>query len=160
MILNPQTSELADYLLLLASNLETAIHEYLHTLATIEKQLLVLEGATCTGKPHWRDINTQGKAAKLCIIHSIDGICDLHGTPDAGKRIRTYIGSNPGKITAALAAITSETKRRELQADTWAIETNLHNVSRYLRICYRHLDHTAPGPATNEPPGPTKQPQW
>lgn len=81
--------------------------------------LLDLADDHCTGTEHWRDANADHRKPKLYIIHPLNATCPIHGDPKPGKRIRTYVGTDPAKIEAAQEAITRcrhyENAFRELQ---------------------------------------------
>ena len=67
--------------------------------------LLELADNHCTGSEHWRDANVPNRDPKLYVIHPLNAVCPIHGNPEPGKRIRTYVGTNPAKIEAAQQAI-------------------------------------------------------
>jgi len=105
------------------------------------EQIIKLRKSYCTGTEHWRDTNAEGQTPKLYVIHRINTNCPLHGHPEPGKRIRTYIGSKREKIAAAQAAIERgqqyETAMAELKRKHQDIERgafNLHQIYWALRL--------------------------
>lgn len=80
----------------------------------IKEKLTQIDGNTCTGKAYWRDEDHPTRAPKLYVNHGIDEACPMHGEPDPGKRIRTYVGADEHAIEEALAAMEREKERQRL----------------------------------------------
>ncbi|MBA7671059.1 hypothetical protein ES703_79210 [subsurface metagenome] len=122
-------------------HLPTAFSDQQIELHALSEQIIELRETYCTGTEHWRDTNAEGQTPKLYIIHHINTNCPLHGRPEPGKRIRTYIGSKREKIAAAQAAIERgqqyETAMAELKRKHQDIERgayNLHQIYWALRL--------------------------
>lgn len=98
----------------LADHIPGIIRDTLDFLNRLDQAATHLEGHTCTGTPYWRDKDIPGKQPKLYLIHPTDQFCPLHGMPEHGERIRTYIGSDTHKQAGALAAVTDEDRRARL----------------------------------------------
>lgn len=93
-----------------------AIDSVMVEISEIEKKLEDIDGNTCTGTEYWRDQDHATRAPKLYIIHSTNESCPMHGTPEDGGRIRTYIGADETAIAEAQEAMALEQKRRKLAA--------------------------------------------
>lgn len=88
-----------------ASQLPQALEKAHQECVMLSNTLLKLADNHCTGSEHWRDANTDHRQPKLYIIHPLNGSCPIHGSPEPGKRIRTYVGADPAKIEEAQQAI-------------------------------------------------------
>jgi hypothetical protein len=130
----------------LARLAENPIIARLHELEQVTKMLNRLAGQTCAGRVHWRDRNAPGKTPKMVIVHGIDQACPLHGTPEAGKRLRIYVGTDEERQEVAVAAIQDEEKRQKLQQRKEGIERALHRCGYNLRQAYECLGYTVPRP--------------
>jgi hypothetical protein len=104
----------------------------------IEEELSRI-GDTCTGQPYWRDKDHPTRAPKLYVNHGIDEACPMHGEPEPGKRIRTYIGADEQAIEEALAAIEREEERqrltqrlKRLQRGIIAAHSSMGHALRYV----------------------------
>lgn len=150
----PYDTKYTGWLLMLADNLKQAIQTRLLDLVEFQEKLDLLQGHTCTGRPHWRDSIIENLTTKLYIIHSVDASCPLHGTPMPGKRVCTYIGSKPEKIETALAAIEREKERRDLEYRHSILLQDLHALGYHLRNCYNNLDYQVPKPGEDGLPEP------
>lgn len=93
-----------------------AIDNVMVEISKIEKELNAIDGNTCTGTEYWRDQDHATRSPKLYIIHSTDESCPMHGEPEPGKRIRTYIGADETAIAEVQEAMVLEQKRRKLEA--------------------------------------------
>jgi len=105
----------------------------------LENKLAQIDGRTCTGKPYWRDEDHPTRAPKLYVNHGIDQACPMHGEPDPGQRIRTYIGADEQAIEDALAAIEREEERQRLtqrlerlQRGIIAAQSSMGHALRYV----------------------------
>jgi hypothetical protein len=130
----------------LASLAENPIIARLHELEQVTRALDKLTGWTCTGRVHWRDRNAPGKTPKMIVIHFIDQACPLHGAPEAGKRLRVYVGTDEARQAVAVAAIQDEEERRGLEQRKEGIERALHRCGYNLRQSYECLGYTVPRP--------------
>jgi len=116
----------------MAAGCEAALLDSLAEVERLSGELVALDGRTCTGREYWRDKDIAGKEAKLYVNHSIDQVCPLHGTPEPGKRIRQYVGTDLSAIREAKEAIEREGTRRRL-------ESELAKITRGLRRCEYQL---------------------
>lgn len=144
------------YALNLIKFMPQALLHHVDALSALRQRLQELDGRTCTGHPHWRDKNTEGKTAKMYILHGTDQICSIHGTPRQGERTRSYIGNKPDKISAALAAIERETERQDLQKDLRRLQGTITHVIYQLQALYRRLDHIPPDAREQRPAMPNE----
>jgi len=117
----------------------------------LSEQLEDLQHSHCTGTEHWRDAKHSKHTPKLYVIHKTDQSCPIHGKPEAGKRIRTYVGSNQIKIDAARAAIergkTYHTAMLELKRkhqDVHSAKHSLHNIYWALKMNIPSIDPEEP----------------
>jgi hypothetical protein len=70
----------------------------------------------CTGVAYWRDRSSGEVPAKMYANHSVDGACPLHGSPQVGKRLRVYIGTDASAQAAVLVAM--ERRREKMEIDS------------------------------------------
>jgi hypothetical protein len=130
-----------DRLARMAGGCETALRARFDALDGLQAELDALEGTTCTGREWWRDRDHPTKTPKLYILHSIDQVCPLHGEPEAGGRLRCYVGSGPGKIDEARVAMEREQKRRELERELSRLRGGLASCGYHLRAFYDLLGY-------------------
>jgi len=136
-----------------ASQLPQALDDARQHCEEIDNLLLDLVNNRCTGSEHWRDANTDGKKAKLYIIHPLTHACPIHGIPEPGKRIRTYVGSNPAKIEAAREAVTRNRHYNNAIRELLRIHRALKRAHYDIRQAWDELGLTPPDPpATDAPP--------
>lgn len=129
---------------LLLEQLPLALNKCRTERAQLVEQIDNLAATYCTGKEHWRDANKSKHAPKLYVIHRTDVACPIHGTPDPGKRIRTYIGSRDTKIEAARAAIAQGLVYLQAKTNLRRINRNLWEVTHTLKRIYWTLDLKVP----------------
>jgi len=134
-----------DRLARMASGCEPALRARFDALDGLQAELDALDGRTCTGREWWRDKNHATKTPKLYILHSIDQVCPLHGEPEAGGRLRCYVGSDSGKIAEARAAMAREQRRRDLERELSRLRGGLASCGRYLQSLYGILGYTVDG---------------
>lgn len=146
------------YALTLLSGLPQALRHRTTGLIQLTNQRNHLAQQVCTGRPHWRDRNAEGKTAKLYVLHSTDQSCPIHGTPDPGARLRVYVGNKPTLVADALAAIERTTEHDNLQRRLRALLRSIDSVTYWAKACYRELDYHVPGPHEHEPPRPRPHP--
>jgi len=103
-------------LLRTAKKSKEAVDNAMIEISRIEKELAAIDGNTCTGTEYWRDQDHATRAPKLYLIHSTGESCPMHGSPENGGRIRTYIGADETAIAEAQKAMALEQKRRKLEA--------------------------------------------
>lgn len=132
-----------EWLRKLCHQTKTAVEHRHAKLKTLKAQLALIRGKTCTGWVIWRD-SKQEHAAKMIIHHSIGQACPLHGQPGPGKRLRSYIGTDPCKQTRADKAIEDEEKRAKLQRAYNELASKLHTAGYALCEFYRALDYPTP----------------
>lgn len=116
-----------------------------------------LAGNTCTGSIWWRDPNSD--KPRMYINHRKDQVCPLHGMPNRGKRIRTYIGSDPDKQAEAHATLDAETRLDALRQTKRQLDAALSQARYRLRDYYRALRYTVPDhwqPAADPEPDPRR----
>lgn len=101
---------------------------------------------SCTGVEHWRDRDTPNATPKLYINHRTNQTCPIHGTPNENNRLRIYVGCDPEKITAALAAIALNRERVNLRHKETQTRNQLGRAAHLLRQVYIALDFTYPEP--------------
>jgi hypothetical protein len=92
-----------------------AFKHALEEIEEIEKALNDIDGKTCTGTEYWRDQDHPTRSPKLYVIHGTGESCPLHGEPEDGGRIRTYIGADQQAIAEARAAMEREREREQLE---------------------------------------------
>lgn len=141
----------AEKLLALATNCADTIQQRLAEVQQLELEMKNLNGNTCTGREYWRDKDHEKKPPKLYILHSIDQACPLHGKPESGERLRTYIGSDPVNITEAMTAMDNEHVREKLQNKLGQIESRLSSSYHTLRRFYDNLDYDVADDGTIQP---------
>lgn len=116
----------------------------------LQTELDRLANVHCTGKAHWRDTNNSNKTPKLYVIHGTNSVCPIHGTPEPGSRIRSYIGSNPEKITRAQDAMRRCDITVQLTKEYNHLSRKLrHGLSAIMRI-YWSLGITPPKPSEDQ----------
>jgi len=128
-------AELRNAALDLLDAIETALAEA----AMLRHRLQRLAGRTCTGAEHWRDADSS--SPKLYVNHGIDEACPLHGTPEPGTRIRTYVGTKPSRQKRARAAMHAETMRRAYEQRLAAINSTLNTSHRLQQITRALREH-------------------
>jgi hypothetical protein len=128
----------------LASLAENPIIARLHELEQVAKALDRFTGWTCSGRVHWRDRNAPGKTPKMVIIHSIDQVCPLHGAPEAGKRLRIYVGTDEERQKAAISAMQGEEEKRRVEQCKESVERALRRGGHNLCRFYECLGYTVP----------------
>lgn len=144
------------YALDLIGRLPDAIEHRLAEHTDLQQQLAELDGNTCTGTEHWRDTKNAKHAAKLYVIHRIDQSCPIHGQPDPGKRLRTYIGSKPGKIDQARNAIEREGRYLKLRKQQRGYDELVARILYRIKGLYWILDYIVSQTDQGIPPYPTE----
>jgi hypothetical protein len=96
------------------------------------------EAGVCTGVPYWRD-GTGGSRArpKLYANHGVDQACPIHGRPEPGKRLRTYVGADPEAQEEALAAIARYEQKADLETCIRHVEMQRGRVERAIAEAWR-----------------------
>ena len=140
-----------DRLLNLAAACVEAIRRRLHDLTHLQEELEALRGNTCMGREYWRAKHHPTRMAKLYILHSIDQVCPIHGTPQLGTRLRVYIGSDPYKIAEAREYIRRLQKWWNLERQIEALQRSLSSCEDLLRSFYDALDYTVGNSGHPEP---------
>jgi len=124
-------------------------------LNALTNQLHELAETHCTGAEHWRDANTNNRKPKLYIIHRTDATCPVHGEPEPGKRIRTYIGSNPDNIRDAQAAIERGRQYLSIRLQLKRKHQATQHANHALRRIFWALELELPQPPFETPPEQT-----
>ena len=133
----------------LASHAPNAICQALAHLACLEHKIKAITGKTCTGKPTWRDKNSDVKMPKLYAIHGVGQSCPIHGTPHPGKhRIRTYIGSKDTAIREATTAMDRHKRLLNLTSEANNALESLGFAMYYLDYFFAALEYTIPPETT------------
>lgn len=130
-----------DPLLTMAAGCEEAIRQRLDDLARLEAKLKGISGQICTGREYWRDEDQPTKTPKMCIVHSVDEPCPMHGEPKPGKRLRVYVGAKADKIIEAKAALERAEQYLGLEARIKAIRLGLHSSQHHLGRFYASLGY-------------------
>lgn len=91
----------------------------------------------CTGRVYWRDQDTPGQTPKMCIAHSVNGSCPLHGEPKPGERLRVYVGTDPEKQDQVLEAIEHQNRKARLESRVRQAEVWLGRVERAIDDVWR-----------------------
>lgn len=134
----------------LCARARSPITQRYEELQALDAELATLQGNTCTGKVSWRDTNNPNpNAAKMTIVHGTNQACPLHGEPANGKRIRSYVGTDPHKQAQAIKAIEDETRREKLQHKRDGLEAAIRDAGYALKDFYRTLGWSTPWP--NQP---------
>lgn len=107
----------------------------------------------CTGTEHWRDTHTDHRKPKLYIIHPLNGPCPIHGSPEPGKRIRTYIGTNPAKIEAAQEAITRHRHYKNAFRELQQLHMHIKQAHHDIQEAWHSLGLQPPRPDHPVTPG-------
>ena len=76
----------------LATLAENPISTRLQELDRITQKLTHLDGATCTGRVHWRDKDHPDRKPKMYVIHSIDDPCPHTSSAPSGPRASRWPG--------------------------------------------------------------------
>ncbi len=100
----------------------------------------------CTGSEHWRDAHDDRKKPKLYIIHPLNSVCPIHGRPEPGKRIRTYIGADPAKIEEAQQAITRYRHYKNAFHELQALHRRIKQAHANIRQTWYELGLKPPDP--------------
>ncbi|MCP4539205.1 MAG: hypothetical protein GY832_18870 [Chloroflexi bacterium] len=90
------------------------------------------ENEICTGRVYWRDQNTPGQTPKMCIAHSVNGLCPLHGEAKPGGRLRVYVGTDPEKQDQVLEAIECQQRKGRLESQVRQTEIWLRRVEHAI----------------------------
>lgn len=138
MTIDQQIDQIAE----LAAQLPDAIRERFAALETLEKEIEILERTSCTGVEYWRDRNN---APKLYINHGVDQACPVHGLPDPGKRIRAYVGVDPDKQAAALAAIENCARLEQARKQQYQLTITLNTLDRRIKNLYDSIGYLING---------------
>ena len=97
----------------------------------------------CTGHPYWRD----NKSSQLLYAnHGVNRSCPIHGTPDPGKRLRSYIGANRDTQAAALADIDRAATLHDLQEQIRQHTLALQAAHRELHTILHAFKHPTRAP--------------
>ncbi len=123
---------------------KTPLTAALIALAEVTQQIDALDGKTCTGHIWWRDKKKLDKPNKMYINHNMNQACPLHGTPEKGKRIRVYIGTDPNKQKAAEIDLDAEARLVKLGQTRRTLESALSRATSRLQDYYRTLQFTCP----------------
>ena len=107
----------------------------------------------CTGAEHWRDAHTDHRKPKLYIIHPLNVACPIHGNPEPGKRIRTYIGTDPAKIAAAQEALTRHRHYKNAFRELQELHRCIHRAHVSIKEAWFALGLNPPNPDDLQPLG-------
>jgi uncharacterized protein (DUF952 family) len=129
-----------------ASQLPQALELAQQQCEVLSNILLELANDHCTGTEHWRDANTDHRKPKLYVIHPLNAVCPIHGDPKPGKRIRTYIGSNPTKIEAAQEAISRHRHYNNAFHELQNLHRSINRAHGNIRQAWIELGLTPPNP--------------
>ncbi|MCP4536450.1 MAG: hypothetical protein GY832_04825 [Chloroflexi bacterium] len=130
-----------DQLLTIAASCEETIRRRLNDIARLEAKLKDTDSQVCTGQEYWRDKDKPTKTPKMCIIHSVNEPCPMHGEPKPGKRLHVYVGTKADKIIEAKAALERAEQHPRLEARIEAIRLGLHASEHHLRRFYASLGY-------------------
>ena len=113
-----------------------SIAEHLDVLAgeidTLKAQISDLdEAGVCTGTDYWRD------GTKLYANHGINKTCPIHGTPEPGKRLRTYVGTDATTQAEVLAAMERCKEKSNLESTVRQIEIQHSRIERAVTTAWR-----------------------
>jgi hypothetical protein len=123
--------------------LPSAILERTQTLNELRERLSWLNEKSCTGTEYWRNRNHPTREPKLYINHGIDQPCPVHGVPDPGTRIRTYIGSDEENITQARQWLGNELERQCIQDQVSQLEYAFERLEWRLGELFRVIGYTS-----------------
>lgn len=129
-----------------ASQLPQALDDARQDCETCSNILQELADNHCTGTEHWRDANTDHRKPKLYVIHPLNGACPIHGSPEPGKRIRTYIGTDPAKIEAAQQAMTRHSRYKNAFRELQELHRRIKRAANDIRQAWYSLGLTPPDP--------------
>lgn len=121
----------------LTQQLDATIARVTTELADLEEQIAELEPRACNGTEYWRDSDSP----KLYVIHSIGKACPVHGQPDPGDRVRSYIGTKPDRIEAAQEAMRNANRLEIARRRHNQLASTLRMVERDIEAFLRRLDH-------------------
>lgn len=142
--------EQIDKLNKVALYVENAIDSAETVLDELAEKIEALDGKTCTGSEHWRDKEHPTRDAKMQALHGKDVSCPIHGKPVKGGRMRSYVGSNPDKITGIREAWRLHTVRKELLAQQGHARNRLRNAVNSMEGFFTNLGWKF-DPITGEP---------
>lgn len=142
--------EQIDKLNKVALYVENAIDSAETVLDELAEKIGALDGKTCTGGEHWRDKEHPTRAAKMQALHGKNVSCPVHGEPEKGERIRSYVGSDPSNMAAIREAMRLHGVREELLDQQRNARTRLKNAARNLEGFFAHLGWKV-DPITDEP---------
>ncbi len=89
----------------------------------------------CTGIVYWRD--NGGDKPKLYANHSIDQACPIHGKPGPGKRLRTYVGTDPERQAEILAAMKRRREKLDLESAIRQTEIRRDRIEQAVTTAWR-----------------------
>lgn len=130
-----------------ASQLPQALDDARVQCEELANILLELADDHCTGTEHWRDAHDNHRKPKLYIIHPRNQPCPIHGNPEPGKRIRTYIGTNPTKIEQAQQAITRHRHYKNAFRELQELHRRIKQAHYDVKQAWYSLGLTPPEPA-------------
>ena len=99
----------------------------------------VAEQGICNGTPTWRDAGHSTRSPKLYIVHGVGRACPIHGQPDAGRRIRTYVGCDEERIAKALAAVERHERVETLRERAKRIKARLDRAYQHILSAEHYL---------------------
>lgn len=132
-----QVEQLAD----LAGQIPARIRDRYEDVERWREELTALEGKRCTGRVAWRDKDVEGQTPKMIVLHSVDDVCQVHGDPGPGGRLRVYVGVDEVEQQAAREAILLEQKGKELERRIGRVEGNLRSCQWKLEQFYREVGY-------------------
>lgn len=127
-----------------ASQLPQALDLMRRQCEILSDVLLKLANDHCTGTEHWRDANADHRKPKLYVIHPLNATCPIHGDPEPGKRIRTYVGSDPTKIKAAQEAIARHRHYKNAFGELQRLHQSLRRTHYDIKNAWINLGLKAP----------------
>jgi len=140
-----------------ASQLPQALEATRILAEMLNNQLLKLTNNRCNGSEHWRDANANHRKPKLYIIHPQDCACPIHGQPEPGKRIRTYVGTDPAKIEGAQEAIARNRHYNNTLRELQDLHRRMRHAHSHIQRARHGLGLTPPDdPDTKTPPAPLR----
>ena len=123
------------------AGLAESYRRHVEELEQVEAEIEQVSGqGVCNGTPTWRDAGHSTRSPKLYIVHSINRSCPIHGQPDAGRRIRTYVGCDEERIAKALAAVERHERVETLRERARRIEARLDRAYQHILSAEHYLN--------------------
>lgn len=133
-----------DRLVQIAQALPGAIAERSQALHQMQAHLDDLTQRSCNGTEYWRNKDHPTREPKMYVNHGLDQVCNVHGKPSPGDRLRVYVGSDPDKQTETRQLMENEKERQVIHRQVAQLERALNRLDWRMGQLFESVGYTYP----------------